>query len=359
MSGLRSVPFRPIAALISLGLLPAGCLVGGRAARPPQRDDDLFAQVRQQEKWANQAAGRASREELKAAQEGDADAQADLRQRFRKLLRAAERATWVREATPAALQGRTETEKADLIASFDWAARLRKDAWEAADEIAQTLCAIDGPSPLSLGDLRRGLATVRAAQTSEKRIAKLAPTAPETKPGTTASTGEPKGPRLDAAGPPSPRPFIVAAALLLVRHPAEEGSLRSFRPELAEEATQIRAALTDLRAQRPPEADASAETATSAGSADVGVAAAPAPPSEGAKQGEGERRIDLKGEARAILVRKGPPRSISLRPDGTFVLRYDGPSRCPSPPCPATTDLHFAADGKQIEDAPWPSRSQR
>jgi hypothetical protein len=245
----------------------------------------------------------------------------------------------VREATPAALQGRSEAEKADLIASFDKAARLRKDAWDAADEIAQTLCAIEGPSPLSLGDLRRGLATVRAAQLSEKRIAKLAPVPV----GGKAAAGDAKELRLAVVGPPSPKPFIEAAALLLVRHPAEEGSLRSFRPELAEEANQIRAALADLRAQRPPEADASAGS---------GETMAASPPPEGGKQGAGERQIDLKGEARAILLRRGPPRSILLRPDGTFVLRYDGPLPCPSPPCPPTADFRFGADGKQLDDAP-------
>src|ERR1700694_716784 len=114
MPSLRSVNLGPIAFLVALAILPAGCLVGGQAASAPQqRDDRLLAELRRQEKWAGEAAaGRASREELKAAQAGDVDAQADLRQRFRKLLRAAERATWVREATPAALQGRTDAEKA-------------------------------------------------------------------------------------------------------------------------------------------------------------------------------------------------------------------------------------------------------
>jgi hypothetical protein len=401
MSSRRSAPFRPIVLLLSLGLFPAGCLVGGQAASAPQqRDDRLLAELRRQEKWAGEAAaGRASREELKAAQAGDLDAQADLRQRFRKLLRAAERATWVREATPAALQGRSDAEKADLTASFDKAARLRKDAWDTADEIAQTLCAIEGPSPLSLGDLRRGLATVRAAQQSEKRIAKLAPVplaaraapaaggkaaepAPSagktepapadakagTKEGTKAAAGDAKELRLAVAAPPLPKPFIVAAALLLEKHPAEGDSLRSFKPELAEEAAQIRAALADLRARRPPEADASAEGTTAAGTAGAGAAAgssagmegeegdAPASGETGAAHGDarsaGEHKIDLKGEARAILRRRGPPRSILLRPDGTFVLRYDGPLRCPSPPCPPTADFHFGADGERLREAP-------
>jgi hypothetical protein len=411
MSSLRSVPvrLRPIALLLSLGLFPAGCLVGGQAASAPQeRDDRLLAELRRQEKWAGEAAaGRASREELKAAQAGDLDAQADLRQRFRKLLRAAERATWVREATPAALQGRSDAEKAERIASFDKAARLRKDAWDAADEIAQTLCAIDGPSPLSLADLRRGLSTVRAAQQAEKRIAKLppvqltaraapptggktaepAPSAGKTEPapsagktesapadaktGTKAAAGDAKEVRLAAAPPPSPKPFIEAAALLLEKHPAEADLLRSFKPDLAEEATQIRAALADLRARRPPETDSSAEGTPAAPTAGAGAAArsstaeesqepdAPASgetedsAAEGGKQGAGaQRRIDIKGEARAILRRRGPPRSILLRDDGTFVLRYDGPLRCASPPCPPTEDFHFSADGERLREAP-------
>ncbi|GAC1336154.1 MAG: hypothetical protein NVSMB23_00210 [Myxococcales bacterium] len=248
--------------------LAAGCLGSGRAAGPAARDDRLLAELRRQERWARESvADRASREELQAAQAGDVDAQADLRQRFRKLLRAAERATWVREATPAALARRGEGSSAELVAAFDRAARLRRDAWDAADQIAETLCALPGPGALSLGDLRRGLATMRAAERVEKRLSRAAasPAAPSPA-GPPPAAPSPAGPSPAAREPvlaptaaPVPRPFIEAAALLLEGHPAEGASLRAFQPGLSDEAAQIRAALADLRARRPPPGSAESE----------------------------------------------------------------------------------------------------
>jgi hypothetical protein len=327
----------------AVALMLPGCS-SGETAR--QRDERLLAELRRQEEWAGEAAaGKPSAAELKRAQDGDRDAQADLRKRFHKLVRATLRATWMREATPAALEQATDTEKPALVASFDRAGQLRKDAWNAADEIAEALAQAPGPAAISMGDLRRALGTVRAADAAEAWIAKLPPPSPA--PAKAAAPAAP-APRLSPAPPPVPTPFIEAAALFIDAHPGEQEKLRSFQPELAQEASQIRAALSDLRARRPPAgappsgADAKSERAE--GAAPEGPAEAPPP--AGAPE-HAPATLRLEGEARATLQERGPPRAIEVRPDGTFVFHYAGPD-CATPPCPAGEDLAFGADGKRL-----------
>jgi hypothetical protein len=341
--------------VFAVALVLPGCASGG-AAR--QRDERLFAELRRQEQWAGEAvAGKASAAELKRAQEGDRDAQADLRKRFLKVVRAASRATWLREATPAALEQAADAEKPALVASFDRAVQLRRDAWNAAEEIAEALAQVPGPGPgpaaISMGDLRRALGTVRAADAAEAWIGKLPPP-PSPAPAKAAASASPApAQRLVPAPPPVPAPFIEAAALLIDAHPSEEERLRSLEPELAQEAAKIRAALADLRARQPPgdappeatppaEADGKAERAEDAGTEGSAKAASPA----GARE-HVPTTLSMEGEARATLEKRGPPRAIEVRPDGTFVFHYAGPD-CATPPCPAGEDLAFGADGKRL-----------
>ncbi|HXN83740.1 MAG TPA: hypothetical protein VN883_14780 [Myxococcales bacterium] len=340
--------------LSAVALVLPGCATGG-AAR--QRDERLFAELRWQEQWAGEAvAGRASAAELKRAQEGDRDAQADLHKRFQKLVRAASRATWLREATPAALEQAADAEKPALVASFDRAVQLRKDAWNAADEIGEALAEAPGPAAISVGDLRRALGTVRAAGAAEAWIAKLPPQASPAPAKAAASASPAPAPRLVPAPLPVPTPFIEATALLIDAHPSEEERLRSFQPELAQEEGKIRAALADLRARRPPEgaappaeadgkANANDERAGDSGA----VEPAAAPPPAGA-QGNGPATLRVEGEARATLQERGAPRAIEVRPDGTFVFHYAAPD-CATPPCPPGEDLAFGADGKRLPAA--------
>ncbi len=337
--------------VFAVALVLPGCASGG-AAR--QRDERLFAELRRQEQWAGEAvAGRASAAELKRAQEGDRDAQADLRKRFLKLVRAASRGTWLREATPAALEQAAGAEKPALVASFDRAVQLRRDAWNAAEEIAEALAQAPGPAAISMGDLRRALGTVRAAAAAEAWIGKLPPP-PSPAPAKAAAAASPApAQRLVPAPPPVPAPFIEAAALLIDAHPSEEERLRSLEPELAQEAAQVRAALADLRARRPPgdappeavppaEANGKAEPAGDAGTEGPAEVAPPA----GARE-HAPATLRMEGEARATLEKRGPPRAIEVRPDGAFVFHYEGPD-CTTPPCPAGEDLAFGADGKRL-----------
>jgi hypothetical protein len=327
----------------AIALMLPGCS-SGETAR--QRDERLLAELRRQEQWAGEAAAsKPSAAELKRAQDGDRDALADLRKRFHKLVRAALRATWMREATPAALEQATDTEKPALVASFDRAVKLRKDAWDAADQIAEALAQAQGPAAISMGDLRRALATVRAADVAEAWIAKLP--APSPAPAKAAAKAAPAV-RLAPAPPPTPTPFIEAAALFIDAHPGEQQKLRSFQPELAQEASQIRAALSDLRGRRPP---AGAPPSAADAKSERAEAAVPEGPAEAAPPAGAPEHVPatvrLEGEARATLQERGPPKAIEVRPDGTFVFHYPGPD-CATPPCPAGEDLAFGADGKRL-----------
>ena len=361
--------------------LIGGCLMGGQAASAPQeRDDQLFTELQRQQKWVGEAvAGRATPDELKQAAAGDQDAQAGLRTRFIALVRAADRATWVRQATPVALSQADMAGKASLVTAFDRAGQLRQQSWDAADQIASALASTSGPSALSIDDLRRALLTVQAAAAAEARFAKAGPA------------------QLKATRPPVPEPFIEAAAVLIDQHPADEDGLREFDPKLARARTKIRAALADLRARRPPEGEAAtdgtdsmnraspkngsmdsgpstaAETAAEAArtanrAAGAGDEATPPRPAAtgsdlhpGEPTGAGEppppmtlaqaapRRLELAaGDARHTLDRRGLPQAILVRPDGNFVFRYGTDSRCAKPPCRSPEELVFAPDGKSV-----------
>lgn len=364
-----SIPRSWTSVLLAGTLALSACISGGSAAaRPPQGDDRLRAELARQETWAAETtAGRASAQELKQAQGGDAAAQADLRKRFRQLVRAAARATWIRQATPAALDQAAPADQAKLIASFDRAAQLRRDAWNAAEAIAEALAQAPGRPALSLADLRRGLVTVRSAAAAEARLAqaqaaaaKKAPAAPGA-PAPSGDAAQAKAPpapadakaaaaattrpRLAPAPAPVPTPFVEAAALLIDAHPRQEDGLRAFRPELTEEAAQIQAALDDLRARKPPPGAEAAEA--QAGGAGPAAGAAPAPAAEAAS---GEPTLTVGGDALAALRKRGPPKTIRLLPDGNFVFHYDAPGRCARPPCEGE-DLAFGADGSRLAPA--------
>ena len=357
--------------------LVGGCLTGGQASDPQQRDERLFSELQRQGKWAGEAvAGRASADELKQAAAGDQDAQAELRTRFITLVRAADRATWVREATPAALPQTDAPGQAALIAAFDRAGQLRQQAWDAADQIGTALASTSGPSALSLDDLRRALLTVHAATVAEAKLAHLAPAATALRPGSGkgAQAKQAAAPlQLKPTPAPMPEPFIESAAVLIDKHPAEEDGLKSFDPGLAPARKKIRASLQDLRARHPPEEEQSAVGESSASGSDTGPSTAAetaaaarradqTPPPEASSSGPppppgwisatapaAESRLDLAtGDARRTLDKRGLPQAILLRPDGNFVFHYGAGGRCAATPCRSPGDLIFTPDGKRV-----------
>src|SRR2546428_4123161 len=99
--------------LILGALASAACVVDSHQARPmepnppaPDRSREALGEIERQQRWMGEAlAGRPAADELQAVREGDADAVSDTRKRFRRLLTAVERATWIRETVPEGLRG--------------------------------------------------------------------------------------------------------------------------------------------------------------------------------------------------------------------------------------------------------------
>src|SRR5882672_3416718 len=78
----------------------AACLAESQQARrlEPAPSQETLREIERQRRWtADALAARPPADELEAVRNGDADAISETRKRYRRLLTAVERATWIRE----------------------------------------------------------------------------------------------------------------------------------------------------------------------------------------------------------------------------------------------------------------------
>src|SRR6266849_4462927 len=165
--------------LLLLGTLalPA-CVAESQQARPvepgpgpgPDRSQETLREIDRQRRWtADALAARPPADELEAVRDGDADAISDTRRRFRRLLTAVERATWIRETVPEVLRASASPDR--LVAAFDGAGRDRNEALAAADASARALAGSRSRNAISLEELKRALQVAHLARQSEQRLA--------------------------------------------------------------------------------------------------------------------------------------------------------------------------------------------
>jgi hypothetical protein len=160
--------------------------------------------------------------------------------------------------------------------------------------------------------------------------------------------------------PPQP-PFVEATARSLAAHPGQDRALDSWPPQLAEERSEIRAALADLRLPQPESVDAGiGEPAAGmededgepiipgldARTPDAGPVAAAdggtAPASETASP------VQVSGDLRRLLTRRGPPLLIAQRPGGLTAFRYKEERPCGVDRCTVTVDYLFDSAGRLL-----------
>ena len=349
--------------VLLLGTLAlAACVAESHQARPPQpapmaapdRSQETLREIDRQRRWAADAlAARPPADELDAVREGDKDAIADTRKRFRRLLTAVERATWIREAVPEVLRGSADPDR--LLAAFDAAGRNRNEALSAADVTARALATSRGGNAISLDELRRALQVSRAARESEQRLSgNLGRAARQ------GAAGDPLQRLTTVPMPPQP-PFVEATAQYLAAHPGQDRAMDSWPPQLAEERSEIRAAAADLRLPQPEAADAGmGEPAAGmddedgepiipgldAGTPDGGSVAA----ADGgtAAPGEAAKPVQVSGDLRRLLSRRGPPLLIAQRPGGLTAFRYREERPCGVDRCTVTVDYLFDAGGRLL-----------
>src|SRR4051812_21019568 len=115
-------------------LLCTGCLVGRPA---PERDDRLLQEIARQETWGQQALDKKpAPADLDRIRGSDYQAVGKARRQLSRLIAAAERGTWAREACVEALK---DDDEPRLLADFDRAGRIRSEAFSAADDLAEAL----------------------------------------------------------------------------------------------------------------------------------------------------------------------------------------------------------------------------
>jgi hypothetical protein len=332
---------------ILLLVFPAltACITGSQATH--ERDQRLVREIAQQQRWTGEAvAGRPAAEELDAVRAGDADAVSDARKRFRRLLMAVDRTVWIREAEVRALrevQGDAIAED-EAVAGFDRAGRQRADALVAADDLGKALADSKSKRAISLDELRRALLTVQKAQESEQRLSRdLARAGRSTDAPLTLQ-------RLSAATASRGRYFVDASVRYLSNHPDERYGLDSWAAQLSNEKSQIRAALADADANRPPEAPAPRnEEVPTIGSAGDELERSDAPPPTSGPSA-GPAQMSIAGDAKRLIEKRGTPRSILTREGGLFALRYDEQRPCGIDTCDSTVDYVFDSTGKLVRD---------
>ena|SRR5216684_1237583 len=274
-------------------IVGAGCIAGRTYS---EGEDRLLREISRQQRWAQQALeAKPNPDLLERIRNSDYEAVGAARKELRRLIAAVERGTWVREAAAAALE---QDHDPQLMQEFDRAGRVRRDALLAADELAEALAEAHGG--LTIGDLRPGFEALRKARQSEDALAKQ------------AAAAKPGAPRLAPAPLPVPEPFIEAAAKLVHAHAELAKELDRLPPE---DAARIRARLGDLERQKE-EQKREAAPATAA-------AAAPPPAPAEAEAPAPSDTLNIANDAADLIKKKGPPRSITLRPDGLFGLKYD------------------------------------
>jgi len=347
--------------LLLLGTLalPA-CVAESQQARPvepgpgpgPDRSQETLREIDRQRRWtADALAARPPADELEAVRDGDADAISDTRRRFRRLLTAVERATWIRETVPEVLRASASPDR--LVAAFDGAGRDRNEALAAADASARALAGSRSRNAISLEELKRALQVARLARQSEQRLAANLGRAARAGPGP-----DPLQRLATVPMPPQP-PFVEATARYLAAHPSEDRAMDAWPPQLAEERSGIRAAAADLRLPEPeaadggmgepaagmddqeaepiiPGLDAGMPGAGAVAAADGGNAAVP---------GGAAGAVQVSGDLKRLLSRRGPPLSIAQRSDGLTAFRYREQRPCGVDRCTVTVDYLFDSQG--------------
>src|SRR5713101_9165779 len=173
------IAMRHSSVLLLLGILalPA-CVTESQQARPvepgpapsPDRSQETLREIDRQRRWtADALAAKPAADELEAVRDGDADAISDTRKRFRRLLMAVERATWIRETVPEVLRASTSPDR--LVAAFDGAGRDRNEALAAADATARALAGSRSRNAISLEELKRALQIAHVVRESDQRLA--------------------------------------------------------------------------------------------------------------------------------------------------------------------------------------------
>jgi len=324
--------------LLALPALSA-CITGSQPAH--ERDQRLVREIAQQQRWTGEAvAGRPAAEELDAVRAGDADAVSDARKRFRRLLMAVDRTVWIREAEVRALrdaQGDALAED-EAVAGFDRAGRQRTDAFAAADDLAKALADSKSKRAISLDDLRRALLTAQKAQESEQRLSKELSRASRSADAPLALQ------RLTPATASRNKAFVDAVVRYLTNHPDEQYGLDSWGSPLANERSQIRAALADAEANRPPPNPAVRnEEVPTIGSAGDDLERSEPPPSA-------PQQLSVVGDAKKLIDKRGTPKAILTREGGLFALRYDEERPCGIDRCESTVDYVFDSSGKLVRD---------
>ncbi len=344
----------PILATLSL----AACIGESQQARPmepgpaaaPDRSQQTLREIDLQQRWTAEAlAGRPAADELEAARDGDAGAISDTRRRFRRLVIAVDRTTWIRETVPAILRGSADPDR--LVAAFDTAGRDRNEALAAADATAYALAGSRSRSAISLEELKQGLTASRNARVSEQRLAANLGRAAR------GTTGPDPLQRLSTVPMPPKTPFVQATARYLAARPAEDRAMDSWPPQLAQERAEIRAAATDLQLPQAAAPDGGmgeppagideqegepiipgldAGTPGEVAAADAGVPAAPA---EAAP-------LTVSGDLKRMLSQRGPPLSIAQRPDGLTAFRYRELRPCGTNRCAVSVDYLFDSQGR-------------
>jgi len=332
---------------ILLLVLPAlsACITGSQATH--ERDQRLVREIAQQQRWTGEAvAGRPAAEELDAVRAGDADAVSDARKRFRRLLMAVDRTAWIREAEVRALrevQGDAIAED-EAVAGYDRAGRQRVDALAAADDLAKALADSKSKRAISLDELRRALLTVQKAQESEQRLSRDLSRAGR------SSDAPITLQRLSAATNSRGRYFVDATVRYLLNHPDERYGLDSWASQLSNEKSQIRAALADADANRPPPTPGPRnEEVPTIGSAGDDLERSDAPPPTSGPSA-GSAQMSIAGDAKRLIDKRGTPKAILTREGGLFALRYDEQRPCGIDSCDSTVDYVFDSTGKLVRD---------
>jgi hypothetical protein len=317
----------------------------------PDRSGQVLDDIQRQQRWTREAlAARPPPDELREVRDGDAEAVADTRKRFRRLVTAIERTTWIRETVPAVLRGASEQER--LVAAFDQAARDRNEAFVAADATARALAESRARNAVSLDELRRALQNAHRARQGEQKLAANLGRAPGSQPNAPPDPLQ----RLRTVPMPAEPPFIAATARYISAHPAEERALDSWPAQLAEERAQVRAAVARLKGGSvgedtadlgPSEDD---ETIAMDGEMDGGVPGSPG--GEAADAGPGAQgstgAVQVSGELKRLMARRGPPLRIAQRPDGLTAFRYTEQRPCGVDQCTVTVDYLFNPSGKLV-----------
>src|SRR5438067_4423611 len=323
----------------------------------PDRSRQVLEEIQRQQRWTRDAlAAKAPADELRDVRDGDAEAVADTRKRFRRLVTAIERTTWIRDNAAAALRGGGEPDR--LVAAYDQAARDRNEAFAAADATARALAESRARNAISLDELRRALQDARRARQSEQKLAANLGRAPASQPNASPDPLQ----RLRTVPMPPEPPFIAATARYLSAHPSEERALDSWPSQLTDERVQVRASLAQLHGADGGTADLGPadddETLALEGEpdsgADAGTAAAPdsesvAPDADaGAAARGGTGAVQVSGDLKRLLARRGPPLRIAQRPDGLTAFRYTEKRPCGVDQCIVSVDYLFNPSGRLV-----------